>query len=98
VTFFRDFFGSIIYFIQNGLYFACHLAFHIVVKLLNFISNVLIPTLSNLLYDTLFMMMIIYQGVCEVMTLICISMSRGFIKMGNFFNDQSEKLITKNWM
>jgi hypothetical protein len=72
--------------------------FHAIVKILNFMSNTLVPILNDLIYDTIFFILIIYQGVCEVMTLICISMSRGFIKMGNFFNDQSEKLITKNWM
>jgi hypothetical protein len=72
--------------------------FHAIVKILNFMGNNLVPILNDLIYDTIFFILIIYQGVCEVMTLICISMSRGFIKMGNFFNDQSEKLITKNWM
>jgi len=72
--------------------------FHAIVKILNLMSNTLVPILNDLIYDTIFFILIIYQGVCEVMTLICISMSRGFIKMGNFFNDQSEKLITKNWM
>jgi len=98
VIFFRDFFGTISYFVQNGILFVIHLMFHAIVKILNLMSNTLVPILNDLIYDTIFFILIIYQGVCEVMTLICISMSRGFIKMGNFFNDQSEKLITKNWM
>jgi len=98
VIFFRDFFKSLLYFAQNGVLFVLHLAFHLITKTLHFLGNTVVPILNDLVYRTVFVLLIVYQGVCEVMTAVCISMSRGFIKMGNFFNDQSEKLITKNWM
>lgn len=98
MTFLRDFFSSIYYFAQNGVLYILHLSFHIVTKILNLLGNVIFPALVDLFYETLFVLMIIYQGFCEVMTTLCISMSGGFIKMGKFFNNQSEKLITKNWM
>lgn len=98
MSFIRDFTKTFLYFARSGLLLLVHLTFHLTTKLLHFISFVVVPALKDLLYGTIFVLIIVYQGFCETMTLICISMSKGLIKMGNYFHKQSESLIEKNWM
>lgn len=98
MNFVRDFIKTLLYFTQSGVLFLAHLFFHLLTKALHFISFVLAPALRDLVHGTIFVLIIIYQGFCETMTIVCISMSKGLIKMGNYFHKQSESLIEKNWM
>ena len=98
MKFLSDFFSSFFYFIQNGIFYTLHIGYHFIFKVFNFIERIVLPICGDFIYGTLFIIMVIYQGFCFSMTLFCINMGTGFIKMGKFFNYQSEKLIMRNWM
>lgn len=95
ITFINDFVKTFLFYVQNAILFTSHLIFHIVTKTLHFIGNKAIPATQDLIHSTQFFLLIVYQGFCEFMALGCISMSSMFIKLGKFFNNQSEKLLHK---
>ena len=96
-TFLGDFVNTFVYYFQSALLFIAHLIFHIMVKLNRLFVKFIIPSFYDFLYSTRFFIMVVIQGFCELMALLCITLSSMLINAGRFFNNTSVKLLQKYW-
>lgn len=96
-NFFTDFilfFISIMFTVLCSLIELVHSTYYTIHR---FIKNVITPFIIELGYDCYYVLLVLTQGYYDVMSSLCLRLSKMFLSYSQHCHNRSEELIEKTW-